>query len=69
MIMTEQDPSYGLPPMPTVELTLEQDFKLRQLEDQLPHASKDDIITIFLALQHQNYVLGNNIKQLLKHYA
>ena len=54
--------------MPTVELTLEQDFKLRQLEDQLPHASKDDIITIFLALQHQNYVLGNNIKQLLLHY-
>ena len=54
--------------MPVVELTLEQDFKLRQLEDQLPHASKEDIITIFLALQHQNYVLGNNIKNLLQHY-
>ena len=68
MTMTEQDPYYGVPPMPTVELTLEQDFKLRQLEDQLPHATKEDIITIFIALQHQNYVLGNNIKQLLQHY-
>ena len=69
MTMTERDQYSGVPPMPVVELTLEQDFKLRQLEDQLPHASKDDIITIFLALQHQNYVLGNNIKQLLQHYA
>ena len=45
---------------------MEQDFKLRRLEDLLPDADKDDIITILLALQRQNFVLGNNIKQLLK---
>ena len=52
--------------MPTIELTLEQDFKLRQLEDLLPKASKDDIITVFIALQRQSFVLGNNISQLVK---
>lgn len=68
MTMTEPDQFSGVPPMPVVELTLEQEFKLRQIEDQLPSASKEDIITVFMALQHQNFVLGNNIKNLLKHY-
>jgi len=36
------------------------------MEDLLPDAEKDDIITILLALQPQNFVLGNNLKQLLK---
>ena len=68
MTMTEPDQFSGVPPMPVVELTLEQQFKLRQIEDQLPNATKEDIITVFMALQHQNFVLGNNIKNLLKHY-
>ena len=54
--------------MPTTELTLEQSFKLRQLEDLLPKASKDDIITVFMALQRQCYVLGNNVSQLVKEW-
>ena len=45
---------------------MEQDFKMRRMEDLLPDAEKDDIITILLALQRQNFVLGNNLKQLLK---
>jgi len=49
-----------------MELTMEQDFKMRRLEDLLPEAEKDDIITILLALQRQNFVLGNNLTQLLK---
>ena len=51
--------------MPVVELTMEQEFKLRQIEDGLKSASKEDIVTVFLALQHQCFVLGNNIKQLI----
>lgn len=51
--------------MPVVKLTMEQEFKLRQIEDGLKAASKEDIITVFLALQHQCFVLGNNIKQLI----
>jgi len=52
--------------MPIVELTVEQSFKMRRLEDLLPEASKEDIITVLLALQRQNFVLGNNVTQLLK---
>ena len=44
---------------------MEQEFKLRQIEDGLKGASREDIITVFLALQHQCFVLGNNIKQLI----
>ena len=44
---------------------MEQQFKLRQIEDGLKTADKEYIITVFLALQHQCFVLGNNIKQLI----
>jgi hypothetical protein len=54
--------------MPIVDLTMEQSFKLRRLEDLLPKADKDDIITIFMALQKQCFVLSNNISQLVKEW-
>ncbi len=52
--------------MPIIELTMEQDLKMRVIEDQLQHASRDDIITVFLALQKQCFVLGNNMSNLVK---
>ena len=54
------------PPMPIMQLTLEQDLKMRQIEDALKHAQKEDIVTVYLALQRQCFVLGNNISQLVK---
>ena len=56
--------------MPVIELTMEQQFKLVQIEQQLrsPDVDKEDIITIFLALQHQNLVLGNNVRQLVNQW-
>ncbi len=47
---------------------MEQQFKLRQIEDALrhPESAKEDIITIFLALQRQSFVLGNNVSNLIK---
>ena len=45
---------------------MEQEFKMRQIEDALKNANKDDIITVFLALQRQCFVLGNNVSQLVK---
>ena len=55
------------PPPPITKLTTEQDFKMRQLEITLPkdEVKKEDIITIFLALQRQNFVLINSITNLL----
>ena len=54
--------------MPITKLTIEQEFKMRQIEDAVnsPAASKEDIITVFLALQEQTFILGNNISQLVK---
>ena len=68
MIMTSKTnaQSSGLPP-PITKLTTEQEFKLRQLEITLPkdEVRKEDIITVFLALQKQNYVLINSLTNLI----
>ena len=54
--------------MPVTEMTMEQSFKLRRLEDLLPEADKKDIITVFLALQKQNFALSNTVTQLVKEW-
>ena len=51
-----------------MELTMEQSFKLRRLEDLLPEADKADIITLFLALQKQNFCLSNTVTNLGKQW-
>jgi hypothetical protein len=45
---------------------MEQEFSLARIEKLLPEASKEDIITVFLALQRQVYCLGNTVKNLVK---
>ena len=49
-------------------MTMEQQFKLKQIENALrnPETKKEDIITIFLALQRQCFVLGNSMSNLVK---
>jgi hypothetical protein len=49
-------------------MTMEQQFKLKQIENALrsDEAKKEDIITIFLALQRQCFVLGNSMSNLVK---
>ncbi len=47
---------------------MEQDLRLRVLEDKLKegyHEHKDEIITLLLALQKQNFVLGNSLTNLV----
>ena len=69
MTSTPSPSNYG-PPPPIVELTIEQQFKMRQIEDALrkEDSAKEDIITIFLALQKQNFVLSNSLTNLLKNW-
>ena len=45
---------------------MEQQFKLRQLEDLLQTADRKDIITVYLALQRQNFCLNNTVTNLVK---
>ncbi len=67
MTMTQNnlDPSYGLPPMPVTDITLEQEFKLKRMEDLLKKCPAEDMIPLFLQLQKTNFILTNNISQLL----
>jgi hypothetical protein len=43
---------------------------MRQIEDALKNdeSAKEDIITVFLALQKQNFVLSNSLTNLLKNW-
>ena len=62
--------SSGLP-APITKLTYEQDLRLRVLKDKLNEnydSHKKDIITLFLALQKQNFVLGNSLTNLLENW-
>ena len=70
MTSKNNNPSYG-PPSPITRLTYEQDLKMRLLSDKLDesyHNRKEDVITLVLALQHQNFVLGNSITNLVQHW-
>ena len=49
-----------------MEMTVEQQFKMRRLQDLLPDARKEDIITVLLSLQHQNFCLTNTVSNLVK---
>ena len=68
MTQKNRKSSYGLP-APITKLTVEQDLKMRILKDKLNEnydSHKEDIITLFLALQKQNFVLGNSLTNLLE---
>ena len=64
---TKKENQYFGIPQPITALTLEQDLKLRQIKDAIenPETSREDVNTIFLALQKQNFVLANSITNLI----
>lgn len=68
MTSKNNDPSYGLPPMPITEITLEQEFKMKRMEDLLQHCPPDQMIELFLQLQRTNFILTNNVNQLIKEW-
>lgn len=47
---------------------MEQEFKMRKIDDYLAMANKEDIITVFVALQRQNFVLSNTVSNLVKQW-
>lgn len=54
--------------MPKIDLSLEQEFKMKQITDALEKVSKEEIIFVALSLQRMNFVLSNNITQLLREW-
>jgi hypothetical protein len=67
MTTKKENPYFGIP-QPITALTVEQDLKLRLLKDGLdnPETDIEDIKTVFFALQKQNFVLANSLKNLLE---
>ena len=67
MIPKNKRPYSGRPKKPTL-LTVEQQFKMRVIEDNLRknYDRKEDVITLFLALQRQNFALGNALKNFME---
>ena len=49
---------------------MEQDLKMRLIKDQLnkDEVRKEDIITVYLALQKQNFVLSNSLMNLVDNW-
>ena len=45
---------------------MEQEFQLKRIEGLLEKATREDIITVFMALQEQVYILSNNVANLVK---
>ena len=41
---------------------------MRRLADLLPKADQKDIVTVYLALQKQNFVLANSVSNLIKQW-
>ena len=67
MTSKRSNQSYGLP-APITELTMEQDLKMRVIEDKLREGyddHKEDFITLFLALQRQTFCLANSLTNLV----
>ena len=67
MTSKTNDQYYGLP-APITELTMEQEFQMKKLELRLKSGEVkfEDLATVFIALQHQNYLLSNSITNLVE---
>ena len=67
MIPKNKHPNSGHPKKPLL-LTMEQQFKMRVIEANLRkhYDKKEDVITLFLALQRQNFALGNALKNFME---
>ena len=69
MTSKEKNLNFG-PPPPITKLTTEQDLRLRLIKDKLNNddVRKEDIITVYLALQKQNFVLSNSLMNLVDNW-
>ena len=68
MTLPRNNRNYSLP-QPITKLTVEQDLKMRLLQDKLAenyHDMQEDVTTLMVALQHQNFVLSNSLTNLVE---
>jgi translation initiation factor 2 beta subunit (eIF-2beta)/eIF-5 len=56
----------SMPPMPKLELTIEQQLRLEQMRRDIPNASREDLEKILYEFLKMNLILQNNLSQVFK---
>jgi hypothetical protein len=55
-----------LPPMPSFDLSIEQQLRLERVRRDIPNASRDDLEKMLFEFLRMNIVLQNNLSQVFK---
>lgn len=55
-----------LPPMPNLNLSLEQSLRAERIRRELPNASRDDLEKMTYEFVKMNMILQNNLSQVFK---
>lgn len=56
----------GLPPMPNLELSIEQQLRLERMKRELPNAPREELEKLTYQFIKMNFVLQNNLSQVFK---
>ncbi len=55
-----------MPPMPKLELSIEQQLRLEQMRRDIPNASREDLEKMLYQFIRMNLILQNNLSQVFK---
>ena len=55
-----------LPPMPKLNLSIEQDLRMERIKRELPNASREDLEKMTYEFAKMNLILQNNLVQVFK---
>ena len=55
-----------LPPMPSFDLSVEQQLRLERMRRDIPNAPREELEKILFEFMKMNVVLQNNVSQLFK---
>ncbi len=55
-----------LPPMPSFDLSIEQQLRRERVRRDIPNASRDDLEKMLFEFMKMNVVLQNNLSQVFK---
>jgi len=55
-----------LPPMPNLNLSVEQELRVERIRRELPNASREDLEKMTYEIVKMNLILQNNLSQVFK---
>ena len=55
-----------LPPMPNLNLSIEQELRVERIKRELPNASREDLEKMVNEFVRMNLILQNNLSQVFK---